>query len=134
MNYIANTKGLGEKCHVSRGALCMHKEFKKMDPTYYKAYIAYMKAFRGAIYMENEECVKNVINKAYWDSMAQVNEEEESSEDHAMRYYILAASIVLVFVVALVLFHCYYKSQPTEGEGEDGGEDTLKISSSTKNP
>ncbi len=72
---------------------------------------------RGAIFIDNEDCVKNVINKLYWDSMAAIKKEEES-EENTGKYVFLAIAIIVVFLVALTLFIIYFKRQ-REAQGEE---------------
>eukprot|EP00831_Metopus_contortus_P083090 TRINITY_DN9126_c0_g1_i3.p2 TRINITY_DN9126_c0_g1~~TRINITY_DN9126_c0_g1_i3.p2 ORF type:complete len:115 (-),score=24.20 TRINITY_DN9126_c0_g1_i3:73-417(-) len=51
---------------VSKGPLCQPKQEKFMGSDYYKAYVTYMNSTSWALYYNNSECVKNVINRDYW--------------------------------------------------------------------
>jgi len=119
MKYVKND-ALATKCHVKKGPLCMYKKFEDMGDDFYKAYVAYMKAMRGASFLNNEDCVKKIINKVYWDSVdALKKEEDDDDEDSAAKYVFLAVAIIVVFITALILFIIYFKKRREEaGEGE----------------
>ena len=68
-----------------------------------------MELSRGPVFQENEQCVKDTINKMYWDAMDSIKKEE--GDGNTGKYLFLGIAIVVMFAVALTLFVIYFKRQ-----------------------
>lgn len=99
--------------------MCTYKKFQDMGSSFYKAYVSYTRLTRGAILVNNEDCVKKVVNKLYWDSWDEVKKTEGDAEGQG-KYIFLAVAIVVVFITALVLLTLYYKRQIAAHEAKEG--------------
>jgi hypothetical protein len=114
-----------ETCHVSRGPLCMAKNYDDMDTDYLRAYLAYQKMTRWALYFNNTECVKNVINMEYY-KMQKVLDDKEADVGKFGLYLFLGIAIGAVVVIAILLLVIYFKRK--KGEDEETNEATTKLS------
>jgi len=81
-----------------------------MGLEYYKAYVAYMTLTRGATLIDNEDCVKETINKEYWTVKALLDNLLDVP-DNTLKFIFLGGAIAFLFVVSLVLFLIYIKRQ-----------------------
>jgi hypothetical protein len=79
-----------------------------MGDSYDRAYVAYMKMAREAIYLDNEDCVKDVLNSPYWRADERIQKKDGASQT---KYLILGIAIAVIFILALFLFIRYYHAQ-----------------------
>jgi len=79
---------------------------EEMGSAYYKAYIALEKINRYAELIDNPYCVKEVVNKDYWDADTYLKLEEDPEDP--LKYYILIATAGAVLLIALALFTLWY--------------------------
>ena len=119
-----NKDEIGDKCHVSKGPLCVYKKFEDMGDDFLRAYMAFTELTRGPLLKNNEDCVRKVINRLYWKANDKINGSEEE-EDGQAKYIFLAGAIVVVFITALILFTLYFKRQ-IASESAQPAEDTKK--------
>lgn len=83
-----------------------------MGDDYYRAYVAFMEITRGGALVNNEECVKNTINRAYWKSRELLNGPEP--KDNTVKFIILGAAIVVILLAAVVIFIIYVVRRKSE--------------------
>jgi len=78
----------------------------EMGNAFYRAYIAHEKINRYAKLIDNPDCVKEVLNKDYWDAEKYLTSEDDA--ESPIKYYILIAIAGVVLIIALALFTLWY--------------------------
>eukprot|EP00826_Nyctotherus_ovalis_P038651 TRINITY_DN3633_c0_g2_i14.p1 TRINITY_DN3633_c0_g2~~TRINITY_DN3633_c0_g2_i14.p1 ORF type:complete len:112 (-),score=31.75 TRINITY_DN3633_c0_g2_i14:89-424(-) len=83
-----------------------------MGNDYHRAYVAYMEITRGGAFINNEGCVKDTINRAYWKSRAFLDKPEP--KDNTVKFIILEAAIAVILLAAVVIFIIYVVRRKSE--------------------
>lgn len=79
-----------------------------MGIEFYRALANFMEMTRGSIYIENEDCVKKVINTDYWNAKEKIRAKDSESN---LKYIILGSFVISVFLITLIVLGVYYKNK-----------------------
>jgi len=97
-----------------------------------KAYVKYNNATRWAMYMNNTECVKKVLNADFWDAIKMIEDAAEDDDDKFGLYLFLGVAIGAVVVIAVLLLVIYLKKSKSDEE-ENTSEEPMKVDTTTGN-
>eukprot|EP00826_Nyctotherus_ovalis_P017869 TRINITY_DN15285_c0_g2_i6.p2 TRINITY_DN15285_c0_g2~~TRINITY_DN15285_c0_g2_i6.p2 ORF type:complete len:369 (-),score=68.94 TRINITY_DN15285_c0_g2_i6:115-1221(-) len=120
--YVASLKlhEMQHTYHIKCGVFCITKDPNTLDSTYYKAYITYTKMTNWASVVDNPECVKATVRKAYWNA---VSKTESSSSDEGLSVWVyvgIAAGAVIILGVGIGFFiWCRKRRSGTEYQSND---------------
>ena len=89
-----------------------------MGLEFFRAYVVYMEMTKGVMLRDNMDCVKEIINKDYWEAKKEVDK-ADNVKDNKVKFIILAIVILAMFAIALVLFICYIIKQRKSKEEDD---------------
>ncbi len=100
------------RCHISKGALCLHTPLKDIGVKYYRALIAYSRMINWADFAETPGYVKTMFDTDYWFAVNATKGREPMDQTE---YYIFWSTFsAIVFVITVLLFAIYLRT----GRGE----------------
>ena len=111
-------------CHITKGPLCLLKEFSQMGDDYYNAVVIYTKMTKWVAVFNNTDCVKKTLNSEYWDAFDAISIDED--EDKFGLYLFLGIAIGAVVVIGALLLVIYLKRRKSE---DDEPTDTAGLTS-----
>ena len=90
-----------------------------MSIDYFKAFVAYNRLTRWALYYENPVCVKSMLNQDYWFAMDQISKQAKDDSSNVLLYVCIIAGVVVVGALVIVAVMCIRKRQSDTDEDED---------------
>jgi hypothetical protein len=103
----------------------MTKNYDDLDTDFLRAYVTYQKMTRWALYFNNTDCVKNVINFEFYKIQGILDDRDSETSKFGL-YLFLGIAIGAVVVIAILLLVIYFKRK--KGEDEETNEATTKLS------
>ena len=97
----------------------MPKAIDDMPMTFFRAYVAYVKATQAISLLKNPPCVDTIYNSLYKMSVQKIAEDDD--DDKFGLYLFLGIAIGAVFVIAILLLVIYFKRRKSDDEDVEGG-------------
>ena len=90
--------------------LCLYKSLDQMSTEFYRAFIVQKHSANWAVYQNNPECVKTMLNNEYWLVHEKLEKAEEQEVFGAYVFMWIAISTVILAIIILVIFFLRRKS------------------------
>ena len=108
----------------------MKTTYQNLTVEYLRAYVSYNKLWRWALYFNNSDCIKKVINYEF-SKLADILKEKDDEGGRFGLYLFLGIAIGAVVVIAILLLVIYFKRKKGDEDEETGGKTRLSPKDTT---